>query len=216
MVSVDFHLSRVVLPRADVYAVHQTLWRAFEPLEPKERPFLFRADPLDDGVSGGLVVLVQSEAAPAWDRLKPALSDAKIKRVTLAVDVGSSFRFLLRANPTVARKGRNEPATKELSGEAFRAARGHRVGILRDEERRTWLDRHALAAGFATVGPVSLLRPTSVGWSRKGSGGAAKHDGIDIEGYLRVDDPKRFQAALTAGIGSAKAFGFGLLSLAPA
>ena len=214
MVSVDFHLSRVVLPRADVYAMHQMLWRAFDAVEPKERSFLFRADPLGDGASDRLVVLVQSEVAPAWDRLKPALSDAKTKHVTVTVEAGSSFRFLLRANPTVARKGRSEPATKDLSGAAFRAARGHRVGILRDEERRTWLDRLALAAGFATVGPVALLRPASVGWTRNGSGAAAKHDSIDMEGYLRVDDPELFQAAVTSGIGSAKAFGFGLLSLA--
>ena len=36
------------------------------------------------------------------------------------------------------------------------------------------------------------------------------------EGLLSVRDPQALIAALTAGIGSGKAFGFGLLSLAPA
>ncbi len=34
--------------------------------------------------------------------------------------------------------------------------------------------------------------------------------------YLRVSDPARFLVALRQGIGTAKAYGYGLLSAAPA
>jgi CRISPR system Cascade subunit CasE len=37
---------------------------------------------------------------------------------------------------------------------------------------------------------------------------------VDFEGILEVTDPEEFAAAVTAGIGPAKAFGFGLLSVA--
>jgi CRISPR system Cascade subunit CasE len=36
-----------------------------------------------------------------------------------------------------------------------------------------------------------------------------------FEGRLRVTDPGKFRATLERGVGSAKAYGFGLLSIAP-
>jgi CRISPR system Cascade subunit CasE len=39
---------------------------------------------------------------------------------------------------------------------------------------------------------------------------------VVFEGRLRVTDAEAFRRALAAGIGSGKAFGFGLLSVAPA
>jgi CRISPR system Cascade subunit CasE len=37
-----------------------------------------------------------------------------------------------------------------------------------------------------------------------------------FEGVLEITDAERFQKTLEAGIGSGKAYGFGLLSIAPA
>ena len=41
------------------------------------------------------------------------------------------------------------------------------------------------------------------------------HSTVDYQGVLTVTDPIRFHEAFTRGIGSAKAFGFGLLVIAP-
>jgi CRISPR system Cascade subunit CasE len=41
------------------------------------------------------------------------------------------------------------------------------------------------------------------------------HHGVDFEGVLRVTDPKTFADAFHKGIGSAKGFGFGLLTIVP-
>lgn len=38
---------------------------------------------------------------------------------------------------------------------------------------------------------------------------------VRFEGYLQVTDGDRFREILKNGLGSAKAYGFGLLSLAP-
>jgi CRISPR system Cascade subunit CasE len=40
------------------------------------------------------------------------------------------------------------------------------------------------------------------------------HFGVRFDGLLRVEDPERLKIGLSSGIGSAKGFGFGLLSLA--
>jgi CRISPR system Cascade subunit CasE len=39
---------------------------------------------------------------------------------------------------------------------------------------------------------------------------------VTFDGLLRIVDADRFRAALVQGIGSAKAYGFGLLSIGPA
>ena len=41
------------------------------------------------------------------------------------------------------------------------------------------------------------------------------HGGVQFRGVLEVTDPVKFAQAHSKGIGSAKAFGFGLLLLAP-
>ncbi|MCP4644356.1 MAG: type I-E CRISPR-associated protein Cas6/Cse3/CasE, partial [bacterium] len=38
---------------------------------------------------------------------------------------------------------------------------------------------------------------------------------VRFEGRLRVTEPEQFREILAAGMGSAKAYGFGLLSVAP-
>jgi CRISPR system Cascade subunit CasE len=41
------------------------------------------------------------------------------------------------------------------------------------------------------------------------------HGAVDYHGILTVTDPERFYETFTRGIGSAKAFGFGLLTIVP-
>jgi CRISPR system Cascade subunit CasE len=38
---------------------------------------------------------------------------------------------------------------------------------------------------------------------------------VEFRGTLRVTDPAKFRRVFTGGLGSAKAFGFGLLVIAP-
>lgn len=100
-----------------------------------------------------------------------------------------------------------------------------------DEERR----RQAVIFGrpehaLAPVGDVPDVRtlPGDRVIGRRGGGARAAIDGspgpamrmtfgsVLFEGTLRVADLDRFRAALMEGIGSGKAYGFGLLSIAPA
>lgn len=207
-------LSRLLLKRVhDLYAVHQLLLRAV----PREPRYLFRADTRGDGPERHMVLLVQTAMAPDWSPLEPELVEHASRRLE-PPRLGEQYVFYLRANVTVSRKGRLDPATRDLQGEAFRAARGKRVALHGEESQVAWLERQAEAAGFAITRrgggrELVAMNRRAYGWARGGR--RARHDGVDFEGVLEVRDADRLAAAMAAGIGPAKAFGFGLLSLAP-
>jgi CRISPR system Cascade subunit CasE len=209
-VVVPLHFSKVVLarPPKDVYVLHQLLWKAFDS---KERPFLFRADAIRTEDGGRMVVLAQSMVEARWSALDGSVLNAEQVYRQVRLSAGDDLRFFLRANPTISRKGRNEPKFKDVEGEAFRDARGRRVALLAEDARLQWLHKKAASAGFKVIGVrTSNARP----WRWNRSGIIARHDGVDFEGSLRIEDPAKLRDALLRGIGTAKAFGFGLLSLA--
>ncbi len=99
---------------------------------------------------------------------------------------GQVLRFRLRANPTVKRQGK-------------------RLGILNEEDQKKWLKRKLKGA------VIEGVRTIPEGFTR----GKMTFFSVLFEGYLRVDDPGELKGVLHSGIGSAKGFGFGLLSIAP-
>jgi CRISPR system Cascade subunit CasE len=211
-VLIPLRLSRLVFADRphDPYAVHQALWKAFRD---DRRPFLYRADVVRTETGLRLKALVQSSSAADWSLLGGALESAEQIDRTLQIANGDVLRFLLRANPTISRKDRGEPKFRGMGTEAFRASRGRRVALLNEEGRIGWLARKAEQAGFAVIGVrTSNKKPWT--WSRGER--SARFDGIDFEGTLRVVDATRLHDGLLGGVGSGKAFGFGLLSLARA
>lgn len=120
---------------------------------------------------------------------------------------GQEWAFRLTANPT--HSGRKTDDAKETQ----------RFGYLREHEQVEWLGRRAARHGFALASQgdgrpnVRLHRGQSQTF-RRGLGAVtlmtATYDGV-----LQVTDADAFRAALTGGIGHAKAYGCGLLTLAP-
>lgn len=195
-------------PPRDIHDVHQALWRAFSG---QAREFLFRADTVREDGAARLKVLVQSSTAAAWNNLSEELESSEQVQRSVHLYPGERLRFFLRANPTMARKGRKEPEFEGVEGDAFLNARGRRVAIFGEERQRAWLARKGEQAGFHIVeARLSNARP----WRWEDSGRVVHHDGVDFEGILEVRDAERLALAMRQGIGTAKAFGFGLLSLA--
>lgn len=234
------YLSRILLnPRnaqarkeiSAPYQLHRTLMRAF----PQDSVRVVRGTNLAAGVlfrleqdsrQGILRVLVQSSLLPDWgflsgkqdargqsyllpdDLLPDELANPSTKELDMAGNVqrGSAFSFRLRANPT-----------KRL-GKSSNEAPGKRVGLEKEEQQLNWLKRKASLGGFcilhAEVSQDALLedivRDPITG----------EHSltliAVQFDGVLQVTDQEQFVKTLINGIGSAKGFGFGLLSLAPA
>jgi CRISPR system Cascade subunit CasE len=189
---------------ANPHDLHRTLMRAF-PGRSDGGPgrVLFRIEPA--APDRPPTVLVQSDKQPDWsalqgnDQLGDYLLDVDTKPFEPALAAGQRLRFRLRANPTVKRDGK-------------------RHALYDEQDQLAWLARKAQNAGFQTFGVVTARKGDRR--SRKTDADGKHHNvthyAVDFEGILEVADPDRLHKALAAGIGPAKAFGCGLLSLATA
>jgi len=220
--------------KADHYELHRLLWLLFpERKENDPRDFLFRRDES----KGFPVFYVQSSTEPS--PLGGILA-VEAKEFNPQLKAGDKLRFTLRANPV--EQITNERTTEEQQLlRAERQKKGlrdkeilpmkrvrHDVVMqlkktLSDAEKEqysqaeleqiageTWLEKKAEKNGF------KLLSVIADGYQQhhfKKRG--IKISTLDFQGILEVTEPEVFiRDALYKGIGPAKAFGCGLLSLA--
>lgn len=186
---------------ANAYELHRTLSRAFVS-GPGESPsrFLWRLE-----ASGSAwacpQVLVQAAMPGDWtplERLSNYLLEdegLQTKQVDLdrLVEDGIYYRFRLVANPTVTREGK-------------------RYGLASEDQQLAWMQRQGERHGF-TVANALVMADDQIALRR------AERQTITLrcvrfEGVLRIVDRNRLVKALTDGVGPAKAFGCGLLSIA--
>lgn len=177
----------------DAYQCHRTLCRAFDAGR-SAAGLLYRVE--GDGAEP--LLLAQSLLPPDWCCLPEEYlagendtQSVEVKTWVPHFAEGAQLRFRLRANPTFKRGKR-------------------RLAWLQPDDHLAWLERQASRRGFS----VMAAQAEAEGFSRS-SRGFSCH-GVLFDGVLGVTDPRVFGEALTQGIGSAKAFGYGLLSLAPA
>ncbi len=177
----------------------------------RDAGFLFRVDPQP---GGRVVILVQSAIEPEWDyafhNAGHLLAAApEVKSFNPSFREGQRLRFRLMANPT----RRLSPRSVGADGQPVRSGVGKRVPVppVRLHE---WLAGRAKSAGFAVGNDALSIQPGYVYVNKNCSGQGHCLHSVRYEGVLMVNDPARFKEALIAGIGTAKAFGFGLLSVA--
>jgi CRISPR system Cascade subunit CasE len=213
------YLSRLILsPRnrrvqkeiADPYQMHRSLMNAFpDDLEPGTERVLFRVE--TDLRTGMITVLLQSTLEPRWgwlddngaqgyllpmDEPNPA-----VKEFDLNLAPGQVLAFRLRANPTARR--RLPDGTRK------------RIGLCREEEQIEWLKRKGEQGGFRLLSARTSSQDVVRGHiHRKGDTHKLKLLAVQFDGLLQVTDPDRLRESVQQGIGSGKALGFGLLSLA--
>lgn len=226
---------------ADCQEMHRTLLSAFPEASAgggARQAFgvLYRVEPTTTG--RGAVVLVQSAREPQWAGLPagylmagpdgaPCAAVRDVSAFIASVSVGQRFVFRLRANPT------RKIDTKSGADGARR--NGRRVDLRRPEDQIGWLERRATAAGFVVervridgdgaerdVPDVVSVPARTVGRRlapQDGTGAEGKRTitfgSVLFQGCLRVTDEGAFREALRSGIGPGKAYGHGLLSIAP-
>jgi CRISPR system Cascade subunit CasE len=216
---------------ADCHRLHRTLMSGF-PLMPATEParaelgVLYR--PELDPRSGVVTVLVQSRQRPDWSAL-PGRDDGShaflaapfslefdlkpLSSLSGAIAPGQRLRFRLRANPTKRIAVPRAPAPQNKLA-------GKRVGLLREEDQLAWLERKITAAGAQLLAARTSRDPLAGGSQRgrkeddrRGTEHAMRFQVVVFDGELLVTDPQLLWASVGAGIGSGKAYGFGLLSL---
>ncbi|QDT37589.1 type I-E CRISPR-associated protein Cas6/Cse3/CasE [Stratiformator vulcanicus] len=203
--------------------MHKTLWNLFSPEKPdgaNGRRVLFRTELHTETVPPSVLVL--SWKAPQWKRLPSGYIAGNEAGCCHSIDYepvpagrsgggipihnGDIFQFRLVANPTrrVGKFDHRQPVPK-------RKIPGKRVGLLKEEEQCDWLIRKGTVHGFELgrdlqIEPLGMVRSTAKGAKRKWLS-------VRYSGSIRVVEPAAFCDALLAGIGPAKGFGFGLLSI---
>ncbi len=188
---------------ANPYEMHRTIMKGFpDGIRDTDR-VLYRLETRPQ--QPYLTVLVQSRSLPDFQSLHETgylCQPAETKSFDLRLEVGQAYTFRLVANPT---RKIQDPNNEN----------GKRVGIYKEEEQLGWLQRKAIQHGFllkaVRIKPGSRLE----GVLRRDD---QKHDlkllVVQFDGVLVVTDAQKLQQAVTDGIGSAKGFGCGLLSLA--
>lgn len=203
---------------ADVEELHRGVLRGFEAVEQADarahHGVLHRLE--TDERTGALVLLVQSRSVPDWDRwprewlakMSEAVATRSIDEELARLEPGTKCGFLLVANAT------RRVMTK--SGPDGARNNGKRVPVRGQEGAEDWLLRKAKECGFELVreGDRILVdvRPELQREGRR-RGGRLTFDGVRYEGFLRVVDADVLRESVVAGIGPAKAYGFGLLSV---
>ena len=216
----------------NVYHVHQRLWMAFPDAKrladdpyflgpwggpPNQAPtpkrsdsgFLFRVER-----DGEPRILVQSAQKPNWEyafqNAPYLLSEKQVLEFDLAARRDQALRFRILANPTK----KIETLTKEQRHAKTPKRHGKRVPVEPTEESsRKWLERRA--KGFRLI-RLTSIQPGYVYMNKTPDAGKGQQlRSVLFEGVLEVTEPDLFRNTLIHGIGPAKAFGFGLLSVAP-
>jgi CRISPR system Cascade subunit CasE len=181
----------------DSYSWHQQIWKGFPDKDRQPRDFLTRLDETDQG----LRLLLLSPTPPTRPDWCPEPCWHS-KLISESFFEHSTYRFSLVANPT--RKVKSERNPKN----------GRRVPLVQREELLGWLTRKGEQHGF-TLDPEQTKttpRPRQP-FLKKGASGT--HTATEFSGIVTVTNPPLFREAALHGIGSAKAFGFGMLCLAP-
>lgn len=204
---------------AGPYADHQWLWRWFPAERGAPRDFLFRRH---EG-SGPPRFYVVSRRAPVS---ADGCWQVQTRDYAPQLALGDRFQFELRANPTV-RHGHDGNSKRHdvVMNAKKKLLAGHGLTHWKDwraEDRPSldevtrlacgdWLTRRAEALGFAPE--LSTLVVQGQAQHGDGTGRGLQFTTVDLAGELTVVDPSAMQQALLGGIGSAKAFGCGLLLL---
>ena len=88
--------------------------------------------------------------------------------------------------------------------------------ILREpSERQAWLERKAEQSGFAICQVIEQEQIHVSGKHPADQGGIMHHDAYRYQGVLQITDSEAFRRSLQKGIGSGKAYGFGMMLLKP-
>lgn len=202
------HETAYIAGLRDSYAWHKRVWEMFPGRGDQSRDFLTRLD----GIDGGFRLLVVSSTEPVRPNWCPEPAWHS-KPLPAAFLEHTRFRFSLIANPT--RKVKSETNAKN----------GRRVPITHREDCEidgkpqsgllSWLRRKGEQHGFSFDDATVRTLPKPRQWFLK-KGAAGVHTATEFVGNLTVTDPAKFRAAVAQGVGSAKAFGFGMLCLSPA
>lgn len=200
--------------------MHAALESSFPSEDIRSTRNLWRVDKLGNS----LYILLQSPCKPdfthiveqfGWPASEQRWETRDYEPFISRLKPGQSWRFRLRANPVRSLKITDE-----------KQARGKVVHHVTVEQQKKWLYDRSLKCGFAVISEnkndwpaqqqysFDVVQSDLVNFKRRGE--KITLSLVTFEGVLKITDGEIFVQNMMKGIGRAKAYGCGLLTLAGA
>lgn len=178
-------------------------------------------------------LLVLTQSLPTWGHLIeqagcPVTGDAEplVRAYDPLLDLmvdGQEFAFRLRANPVMSTRSPANPSPMQRAHLASARPRGVRVAHRTVAQQLEWFMHRAPKWGFRILGSDESPALQIVGRDRLVFSRPNHKPGrtrvvlqtATFEGYLQVSDGSAARASLLGGVGPARAYGCGLITLAP-
>lgn len=199
---------------ADGYREHQQLWRLFDEDRDAERVFLFRREQVQGWPRFFMVSDRKPEKTDGIWNIEPKEYEPKLHS-------GQQLAFSIRVNPVVThttddgKKHRHDVVMnlkKQTGYQELPSNKRPPLIQLVEQAGIEWLDKRAGKHGFSfDPGAVRVDAYTQNRVFKKRSKHPIRYSTLDFTGLLTVTELDTFMTALYNGIGSAKAFGCGLL-----
>jgi len=191
------------------------------PTQPVTERILWRVEP-DPSHRAELLVL--SQTRPSWEALieqggwpnadQPQARTADLQPLLDTINLGRSFRLRVRVNPVVSTKAPppNDPGRTRT--------RGHPVPVKSQDQPRWFLD-HLPGWGYQPItnstGQPELvqLERASVRFTRRPETAPVTLAAATFEARVTIADHTAATRSMLQGVGRARAYGFGLVTLAP-
>lgn len=157
-------------------------------------------------------LLVQSHQPPDLSRLPDTYGTAQTRDLTpmfQALTPGRRIHYRITANPTRRLTGPNPTGSKH-----------GKLAALHGDDALTWWQRRAHQAGLTLI--TCDARPSRTARARPPHTDSPQPPGERVyaltrfEGLATINHPEHLTTAILHGIGRAKSYGAGLLTLAPA
>lgn len=188
------------------YEQHRALWKLFPDRPEDQRDFLYRVEQYIKGK--GADVIVQSQQQPLSSDAVNLLAS---RELNISLHKGQRLRFRLRANPIKSIK--DESKGKQIkNGKSY--TRSVRVPLIHEEQQQAWLVRKLNEA--ATLEAITIQPELPLNFRKQSEQRSGKIQPLLFEGILTVDNPDVLLKLMVEGVGPAKSFGCGMLSLAAA
>ena len=203
------YLSKVRLNWAQAsnpYEQHRALWQLFPERPQDQRDFLFRVENYIKRQEA--TVIMQSQQQPQTTNID-GVELLAVRSLNLSLYEGQQLRFRLRANPIKTIK---DPSKGEQIKNGKNYIRTVRVPLIHEEQQQAWLARKL--EGVALVQELVMQKELPLNFRKQKEQRSGKIQPILFDGILEVQQPNELLKLIHIGIGPAKAFGCGLLSLA--
>ncbi len=209
-------------------AAHTATLGGFSDLGSDER-VLWRLENAPD-TEHRLQLVVLTRHRPSWQHLveRAGWPDSEEQQILVvpyepvlaAVAVGREFSFRLKANTVGSTKNLDKPSAEQKERLSRDRPRGVRVPHRTAAHQLTWLTERLGKWGFEAVTdnqdfPAVQLSARDRIDFRKAGGAQVVLQTATFNGLVRISDSDTARNALLNGVGPGKAYGMGLITLAP-